>query len=303
MNLMDENKNIPEEKTPGNIPPEIISSEQVTVPGPGEQSLNDLNETMEVHKHPHHVTHKKKWGEYLLEFLMLFLAVFLGFIAENIREHVVEQTRAKEFCRSLVQDMQDDTAAINRQERSTKLYISAADSLLKLNSMLLEGRNAAEFSFYTRLTYWTVPISWNRNTFEQIKNTGGLRYFKNDELLRKLLQYDAVVNDINSEAEANRIRGNMLLTQVSSIIEPGLHHELSKHFLASLDTMSVETKESLFSYKTPSLENKREKINELLNMVVVQQRNLRFAMNGNWEKARALANELISDLKKEYHLE
>ena len=22
---------------------------------------------MEVHKHPHHVTHKKKWGEYLLK--------------------------------------------------------------------------------------------------------------------------------------------------------------------------------------------------------------------------------------------
>ncbi len=33
---------------------------------------------MEVHKHPHHVTHKKKWGEYLLEFFMLFFAVFLG---------------------------------------------------------------------------------------------------------------------------------------------------------------------------------------------------------------------------------
>ena len=42
-------------------------------------------ENMEVH-HPHHVTHKKKWGEYLLEFLMLFLAVFLGFLAENWRE-------------------------------------------------------------------------------------------------------------------------------------------------------------------------------------------------------------------------
>jgi len=39
---------------------------------------------MEVHKHPHNVTHKKKWGEYFLEFLMLFLAVFLGFVAENM---------------------------------------------------------------------------------------------------------------------------------------------------------------------------------------------------------------------------
>ena len=48
---------------------------------------------MEVHKHPHHVTHKKKWEEYILEFAMLFLAVFLGFIAENQREHYVDKKR------------------------------------------------------------------------------------------------------------------------------------------------------------------------------------------------------------------
>src|ERR1700755_1585555 len=75
---------------------------------------NQETENMEVHKHPHHVTHKKKWGEYLLEFIMLFLAVFLGFLAENIREHVVENDRAKEFSRSLIEDMQHDTAAITR---------------------------------------------------------------------------------------------------------------------------------------------------------------------------------------------
>src|SRR3982750_4314445 len=60
-------------------------------------------ENMEVHKHPHHVTHKKKWGEYFLEFLMLFLAVTLGFIAENIREHIAEHNRAEEYAISLVQ--------------------------------------------------------------------------------------------------------------------------------------------------------------------------------------------------------
>jgi len=32
---------------------------------------NQETENMEVHKHPHHLTHKKKWGEYLLEFSAL----------------------------------------------------------------------------------------------------------------------------------------------------------------------------------------------------------------------------------------
>ena len=73
---------------------------------------NQETENMEVHKHPHHVMHKKKWLEYLLEFFMLFLAVFLGFIAENIREHTVEKGRAKEYAQSLYKDLQNDTADI-----------------------------------------------------------------------------------------------------------------------------------------------------------------------------------------------
>jgi len=224
-------------------------------------------------------------------------------LAENIREHAVEQSRAKEFSRSLVQDLQNDTSAINNQKRSAGLYIAVSDSLLKLSKTPLEGRNAAQFSFYTRFAYWTTPISWNRNTFEQIKNSGSLRYFKNDRLLKKLLEYDAVVNDINSEADANKVRGNMLLPLINSVIEPEFHHELSKHFLASLDTMSMETREILFSYKTGSLENKREKIREILNMVVVQQRNFRYQINTRWQRAQVLAIELINDIKKEYHLE
>src|ERR1700733_7435476 len=105
---------------------------------------------MEIHKHPHHVTHTKKWGEYFLEFLMLFLAVFLGFIAENIRENSVESERATEYATSLVQDLQNDTAAINIQIKSGAIYIAITDSLLNLSHRRLEGRNAAIFSFYTR---------------------------------------------------------------------------------------------------------------------------------------------------------
>lgn len=70
----------------GNMKPEVEKNEQhfpEDSHAPQPQTQN-----MEVHKHPHHVTHKKKWGEYFLEFLMLFLAVFLGFLAENFREHV-----------------------------------------------------------------------------------------------------------------------------------------------------------------------------------------------------------------------
>ena len=66
---------------------------------------------MEVHHHSH--TARKKWVHYFWEFLMLFLAVFCGFLAENIREHRIEQHRAKQFALSLLNDLKEDTAALN----------------------------------------------------------------------------------------------------------------------------------------------------------------------------------------------
>jgi len=89
---MSEEKNISENKetSPSSIDNENISEkEDVLSPQSSIPNTQSESPTMEVHKHPHHVTHKKNWKEYLLEFLMIFLAVFLGFVAENIREHIV----------------------------------------------------------------------------------------------------------------------------------------------------------------------------------------------------------------------
>ncbi len=279
--------------------PQPLDNENVTEPS----IINDQPETnMEIQKHPHHVTHKKKWGEYLLEFFMLFLAVFLGFVAENIREHTVESDRAKEYAISLVQDLQNDTTAINVQMKSGMIYIAIADSLLNLGNRPLVGKAAAEFSFYTRFMYWTEPLIWNHATFEQIKNSGSLRYFTNYQLLDKLMKYDELVNEIQGEYNQHQTRGNMLLNQINKIVEPGIHHEVSSYFLLDLDTMSIQTKEHFFSAKIESLENQRGEIKEMLNMVIVQQRNLRFD-NSRLQHIKELANELISELKKEYHLE
>jgi hypothetical protein len=70
---------------------------------------------MEVHKHPHHVMHKKKWNEYLLEFFMLFLAVFLGFVAENMRENISEKKQAEELARSLYKDVYSDSIIVHQR--------------------------------------------------------------------------------------------------------------------------------------------------------------------------------------------
>ena len=253
---------------------------------------------MEVHHHAH--TSRKKWTHYFWEFLMLFLAVFCGFLAENFREHKVEDLRAKEFAKSLVQDLRNDTAAIKYYRKAAKHYISICDTLLDLSSTRLEGPSATRFSFYTRFTYWTARVAWNRTTFEQIKYSGSLRYFKHG-LLEKLMKYDALINDIERESFNHETRGNNLINSINRVMDPQMHRDASKYIIYYLDTVSKSTINNYLSRVTPSLENKRYEVNELLNMIVVQQRNLRFGEE-KLVKAENLAEELIMEFREMYHI-
>ncbi len=277
-------------------------AEQLSTLNPQPSTVED----MEVHHHAHDPAaphHKKNWKAYFWEFLMLFLAVFCGFMAEYQLEHKIESDRVKEYTVSLVQDLQNDTLAINLQIRTGEIYAACVDSLYKYGKTTLEGSNATQFSFYTRFMYWTAPLTWNRATFEQIKNSGNLRYFKNQQLLKKLMQYNAMIEGHEGEYENRMIRGNMMLTQINQLIDPQFHKDISGYGLIDLDTMSNQTKKVYFNRNIGSLESKRVIISEILNMAAVQQRNLVFINGSRLRPAKALAKELITELKQEYHLQ
>src|ERR1043165_5081487 len=115
-----------------NIQSENSSDEITPTTDTGIISPNQETENMEVHKHPHHVTHKKKFGEYLLEFFMLFLAVFLGFVAENIRENRVEKNRELEFIKSLAADLDDDVHNLDSMTEFEHTGVLQLDTLTNL---------------------------------------------------------------------------------------------------------------------------------------------------------------------------
>src|SRR6187401_285166 len=85
---------------------------------------------MEVHAHSH--TPRKKWTHYFWEFLMLFLAVFCGFLAEYKLEHIVEQTKEKEYMKSMLEDLGQDTTEVNRVTAKTSSSYYNLDTLLTL---------------------------------------------------------------------------------------------------------------------------------------------------------------------------
>ena len=88
--------------------------------------------------------------------------------------------------------------------------------------------------------------------------------------------------------------GNNLINSINRVMDPQMHRDASKYIIYYLDTVSKSTINNYLSRVTPSLENKRYEVNELLNMIVVQQRNLRFGEE-KLVKAENLAEELIME--------
>ena len=139
---------------------------------------------MEVHHHSHK---PKNWKEHITEFIMLFAAVSLGFLAENLREGYVEKERAHEFV----------TLFKNEIKRNNQ----TADSVIKLNTPLRNYYDSLmlEFTFNDHIdldsvsksfTFWIFRFSNDKRIFDQMKNSGSLRYIKNQVLIDAITNYE-----------------------------------------------------------------------------------------------------------------
>ena len=154
---------------------------------------------MEVHKHPHHVMHKKKWGEYLLEFMMLFLAVFLGFLAENQREHMVEHQREKQYAKELYAEFFADSVSVAdkiklRLEKEKDMdYVSSYFRDSSLTSLPREFYPAYTTVMYLANTYSFEPKD---GILSQLKSSGSLRYFNNTTLQKLFGDIGVCINNV-----------------------------------------------------------------------------------------------------------
>jgi hypothetical protein len=174
---------------------------------------------LEVHHHPDLEHHKKHFREYFLEFLMIFLAVSLGFIAENLREHFSEQERASVLANSMFADIKKDTAALHSDIDFTLVKIKKLDSAL---SLLKQPANQRDNGALYRNLYIMVAAGGfekTKGTYEQLKNSGSLRYFDQD-LVDKLNGYDVAADKTKSRDDLN----NKIIVD---IILPGMLKKLN----------------------------------------------------------------------------
>jgi hypothetical protein len=246
---------------------------------------------MEVHKHPHHVTHKKKWGEYVLEFLMIFLGVTLGFIAENMRENIAERSREKAYIKSIIEDLRNDTlnlAWLGREEDSINHSIDTI--LLYYNDFGNPSNLALNRNIYSLLGY---PVfTYTDRTIQQLKNSGGMRLIKNRTAANDITKYDNKVRNLQNNAAFVDNYFQFLTQQRISVIsmqvvEKDYNLKPAEQIKKNNQTYLITNNpEMLIKFKSSIYELARYHSNDRSNQQEVKQQ----------------ATDLISILNKEYHL-
>ena len=285
---------------------ENSSAENISATEADKITPNQQTENMEVHKHPHHVTHKKKWGEYILEFLMLFLAVFLGFIAENIREHAIEREREKELAVSFYNELKGDSLAIqiaigNRQRKD------AAFSYMKKyfsdSSITVSSKAFSINFFYAFATYSPSVFEPNDAILSQLKNSGSLRYFKYQELQELTGKLSVAISKLKN-------RNEMELTYLHEIINPfylkhndqnwidKIDHDSSVFTFVALQKYENSDEQIPFHFQKP---DKFDKV-EAINIMGLYQLTFRGTLRKQYHDYEILNAKLLEALRKEYKM-
>ena len=298
INMSEENKILPEEilkdelvnKEPAN---EMISSDEPITEAGQQPTTNHQLQTknMEVHKHPHHVTHKKKWGEYLLEFLMLFLAVFLGFTAENIREHNIERHREKEYLRSFVKNLKNDTSSLARSINNNNRRLALLDTLIELSHADFSKPENVEnvYRYFLRSRFFPNYVP-NDAAILQLTNAGNLRLIQKVYVVDSILAYDntnktiAVRSSIYQELINDAWRGSFSVLNLTDVKDTSFY----------MDVIPYKRK--------PTISNDPEKLKYFFNLIFREA----FVVDiyiGFLNRQSVSALRLITFIEKEYHLE
>ena len=247
---------------------------------------------MEVHQHPIAIgshTARKKWTHYFWEFLMLFLAVFCGFLAEYQLEHKIEKDRAKEYASLLIEDLKSDSAYVEQLMFLQNFKIKQADSLLiLLNSDKYSTDNYNLVYHFNHVgTFIDFKPAFPVN-FDQMKNSGSLRYIRNKKLAGQL---SALNRQMEITAEVY-IGHNQFLSQ-----------ELKPFSIQHLNTQQYDIFSRKVLVPNPEIfdwDKKEARI--LANKVNLVKTYDLFFLNNFLKNCKEKIKETAGLIKKEYHV-
>lgn len=170
---------------------------------------------------------------------MIFLAVTMCFFAESIRERLADDSKEKQYIKSMIADLKNDMAMLRDVVENNSKRISGIDSLSSLlnkASLTLDDEKQI-YILNSRYASNVASMNWNDGTIRQLLTSGNLRLMSGQGTSDRIMNYYGPHKD--------------LATGQASI----LYESVKRSFFAAEDifdrsfTKQVMNKDSSFSRK------------------------------------------------------
>ncbi len=136
---------------------------------------------------------------------MVFLAVTLGFFAENLRESHTERDEERQYAKSFDEDLARDEKALPELLVSLQRHIATAAELQQ--SLPAATTTSDATKIYVDLRYLIrqlgIHLYVSDRTLAQVRNSGGMRLLRNQQVTDAILDYYRDVDLIASLQEVS----------------------------------------------------------------------------------------------------
>jgi hypothetical protein len=282
----------------GHFPEEIVVTNEQEIKQIADLESESVNptppsETMEVHHHGH-VHSNKKWKEYLFQFFMLFLAVFCGFLAEYQLEHKIEHDREEVYMSSLIEDLVADTIEINtRLKNIDSMFIPVFEKSLDLLYMRdLSDSIVKELYRNVPNSIRFMDVKFEDRTKIQLTNSDNLRLIRCKQVTDSMAAYwkscQGVIDPVITGYAETRSEAKWLVLELFD-------------FTYFNEYASVK---NLKENVQPKLNDPdQKKLIMLANHIANLQAQAKGPLRASLRRTKDRAKNLITLIKKEYHLE
>ena len=283
---------------------EIITKQDIENNKPIQEETN-----MEVHHHAHNPAepnHKKNWKSYFWEFLMLFLAVFCGFLAEYQLEHKIEKDRARELAKSFYQELKNDSITADLKVQNRLKQETALKYMIKYfrDSTLINIPKEFALNFEYGISFRSPSLFEPRTLMlEQLRNSGSLRYFKNEEFQALTGDLTVAIKNVYDRQELeDKTRMEYLTPLVVQLYDYEFDTEMKKNDKTVFEgVMNYEKSNEIVPFHLNDPDKiDRKRVVRILSYYLGN--NLTSTRQTHIKKYKEVNAKLLQILRNEYHL-
>jgi hypothetical protein len=152
---------------------------------------------------------------------MIFLAVTLGFIAENLREHLAERSKEKQYVEGFIRNLKDDTASLHHVIEFDSRQSKGIDSMLMFShaNMIIDSNRKSFYYYVINYCYGSSSFKSNDATLQQLKSTGDYRLIEKDHAVDSLTKYDRDIHDIYEQGDYYQVYFKEILSRLDELTD------------------------------------------------------------------------------------